>query len=179
VAQLYRGVYNLDPSLYEFKKDFETLCLTNSEVKTLYDVYQKFDNAKNKAVEIDAIFLCLGIQNDFLRKVFIHILQIKHKRTDMTVIESELGLSGPNNDTDDSSAISFDVFLFSVWTLCSLQPSFFELFVFDIYSESPQQEYLANRDMQLILTDIYGPNCGSNFHAIRCVNMYVCAYMSM
>ena len=127
IASTYRGVYNLDPSLMEFKHDFERLCLKNAEVKCLYDVYHKIDNARNNAVEIDAIFLHLDITNDFIRKLFMYTVQLKHDeyspstkgtvRSDMSFNAHSGGDSQPvvqEQDTgSDSWTISFDVFVYA------------------------------------------------------------------
>lgn len=130
IASTYRGVYNLDPTLTEFKSDFERICLKNSDVKCLYDVYHKIDNAKNNAVEIDAIFLQLEISNEFIRKLFIYTLQLKQKeyntskgtvQSDNTITplssykrEDNGGGSGKSlrqDKTSDSCTISFDIFV--------------------------------------------------------------------
>lgn len=193
VASTYRGVYHLDPTLLEYKKDFETLCLKNSDVKCLYDIYQKIDNSNSNAVEIDAIFLVLGIENEFIRKIFVHTLQLKMKESMRTILvadlESSTGAgstpahipSKGSTDTDNVETISFDIFVYAVWTVCSLQPSFFELFAFDVYlgllEGGGKRDSLDSTHIQGMLADIYGPRCGQNFHAVRYV-CFLCCYMS-
>mmetsp|Transcript_83 Transcript_83/g.157 ORF Transcript_83/g.157 Transcript_83/m.157 type:complete len:381 (-) Transcript_83:209-1351(-) len=166
------GVGGLNPSLAEFRHEFNTLCLKNAEIKSLYDVYLKMDNSQNNAVDIEAIFLFLDISNEFLRKVFIYTLQMKLKQYDTTAVNTEHGENSCREVTSlDSCAISFDVFVYAIWSFCSLQPSFFELLVFDVYLGEPDQEYLSNLELQEMLADIYGPGGGESFHARRAISI--------
>lgn len=167
------GMYNQDICMSEYKNEFLTLCLKTSEVRSLYDVYKKMDNSKNNAVEIDAIFLFLDINSDFLRKIFLYTIRMKMKQCDRTVEESDEQERRPEEEEDcgrssgENAAVSFDVFVFATWSLCSLQPSFFELFVFDVYLECPEQEHMCSEEVQGMLEDIYGAKGGGNFHAVR------------
>ena len=174
IASGYKNVYNQVPSLQVHKKEFETICLTPQEVKCLYDVYCQVEQSEEKTVDIDAIFLILGIKNDFLRKIFTHTLQLKMRESNVTVASDADGhprtchLQQPSSE----ECISFDVFVYAIWAICSIQPSFFELFVFDMYMEEPDQENLSSHEIQQMISDIYGSDYEENFYAKR----YGCCY---
>mgnify|MGYP005996282973 CR=1 FL=1 len=169
VTHSYLGIYNTQPSLQEFKNDFTALGLRNSDVKSLHDTYLKIDNSKKNSVEIDAIFLTIGIHNEFLKKLFIYTINMKLKQScDRTTMESEVGNTcSVSIDSQDLYTVSFDIFVYTIWSICSLQPSFFELLVFDVYMGGPDKEHMTSAQVQEMLVDIYGPEGGGNFHAIR------------
>jgi Ca2+-binding EF-hand superfamily protein len=67
-------------------------------------------------------------------------------------------------DEDNSGQISFREFVFSLWNYCTLSKATLELFAFDLY-DVDSDGLLSLREVQGMLSDLYGPDLHSNAQA--------------
>jgi len=138
----YNKVYEFEPTLLEWRSDFEALQFKENDIGRLYRIYNKIDEDRSGLIDYIEMLNYLDIERTpFSKRVFTMF------------------------DEDGSGKLDFKEFVMSLWNYCTLSKSTLVLFAFDIYDKDSSGE-IEGKEVQQMLLEIYGKSYKSNIQAL-------------
>jgi len=138
----YNKVYEFEPTLLEWRSDFEALQFKENDIGRLYRIYNKIDEDRSGLIDYMEMLNYLDIERTpFSKRVFTMF------------------------DEDGSGKLDFKEFVMSLWNYCTLSKSTLVLFAFDIYDKDSSGE-IEGKEVQQMLLEIYGKSYKNNIQAL-------------
>ena len=138
----YNKVYEFEPTLLEWRSDFEALQFKENDIGRLYRIYNKIDEDRSGLIDYMEMLNYLDIERTpFSKRVFTMF------------------------DEDGSGKLDFKEFVMSLWNYCTLSKSTLVLFAFDIYDKDSSGE-IEGKEVQQMLQEIYGKSYKNNIQAL-------------
>jgi serine/threonine-protein phosphatase 2B regulatory subunit len=124
--------YQSHRDLRAYKKEFDQLTLTESDISKLYKIFCFADVSKSGTIILEEMLMYFKLNdNNFARRIFAIF------------------------DDDDSGDIDFREFVISTWNYCTLSDQTLGLFAFDLYDKNASG-YLDKEDIKIMFEDVYG-----------------------
>lgn len=136
------SVYVEYPDLCYWKRVFDVLDMSSSDVKELYRIYHCMDVDEVDKANIRELFAWLASKTPFMEKVYSLL------------------------DTEKTGQVDFGYFVVLLWNFCALNKNDLISFVFDLYDDS-NCGALFVRDLQKMLNDVYGSHKDVNRNAMK------------
>lgn len=140
---LLRNIYRYDRKLTQWRDDFESLMLTELDIRRLYNIFRHIDVDGSNEIDVLEMLMYMDIESTvFTRQVFSIM------------------------DVDGSGQVDFREFVLSVWNYATLGDEALYLFSFDMYDRDCSNE-LDISEIGRMLKDLYGKNFESNKRAMK------------
>ncbi len=115
------AIYEHDPKLNKWRKQFEAIQLNGNDIGKLYDVFLRVDEDKSGTIGLVEMLTLMDVENTaFSRRVFSIF------------------------DEDHSGKIDFREFVLALWNYCTLSPATLDKFAFGLYDKDSSGNLSVN-----------------------------------